>query len=550
GGFLISSLYRMIGNRHLTHAQVKALVKDHLWGFESEPITAGLCVANMILRGDGTSGVIKGDCFTDPRYPVNAADIALGNPPFPHAGSDEQPEKFVDRALDALRVRGQAAIVVPASMLVKGGIKRTWRELVLKKHTLRAVIKLPDELFQPYATTYTNVALLIKGVPHKPKDEVFFARIENDGFRLKKNVRIAQAGEQFTSTLQAFRKHQELPGWYSWKPLAADHDWSPGAYIDSATALEADIRGNIDEMLRSDAALHAKHADALSIFYKRIQSKTVKHRQYSEIAKGTGKGYTLDDAPELLGNYFNIYYGQRELHSKEWLEAGDSLVVSSSGEYNGCYGFFNFDNLITPPFTTVPSTGSIGASFVQRLPCGVTDDCLILIPKRGTPEEALYIAAAVVRLERWRFSYGRKITAPRIARFKFPLTAALIEWVKRRKGQIESISREIVESMADDQGMAENVAKLLLEWERKRPKGMNIAAMTAHPIYQSIIGIGWPAVPALLAELRKKPGHWFSALSSITGANPVEAKDEGKINKMAEAWIVWGKEHGYINDLD
>jgi type I restriction enzyme M protein len=68
GGFLISALYRMIGNRNLTRDQVSRLVANHLSGFESEPITAALCVTNMILRGDGTTGIIKGDCFTDDRF--------------------------------------------------------------------------------------------------------------------------------------------------------------------------------------------------------------------------------------------------------------------------------------------------------------------------------------------------------------------------------------------------------------------------------------------------------------------------------------------------
>lgn len=212
GGFLIASLYRMIGGRHLTHKEIKALVNGHLWGFESEPITAGLCVANMILRGDGTTGVVKGDCFTDNRFPISKADIALGNPPFPHKGSDEQPEKFVDRALDALRLRGETAMVVPASMLVKSGAKLAWRRSVLRKNALRAIIKLPNELFEPYATACTNIAILVKGTPHKPSDPVFFARIENDGYRLKKNVRIAQPGEQLTETLEAFNKQTEKAG--------------------------------------------------------------------------------------------------------------------------------------------------------------------------------------------------------------------------------------------------------------------------------------------------------------------------------------------------
>jgi hypothetical protein len=102
------------------------------------------------------------------------------------------------------------------------------------------------------------------------------------------------------------------------------------------------------------------------------------------------------------------------------LAPGPSLVISSSGFDNGCYGFFDYDDVIEPPFVTVPSTGSIGRAHVQKWPCGVTDDCLILVPKKGTPPELLYVAAAVVRQERWRFNYGRKITPDRIEDFPLP----------------------------------------------------------------------------------------------------------------------------------
>ena len=80
---------------------------------------------------------------------------------------------------------------------------------------------------------------------------------------------------------------------------------------------------------------------------------------------------------------FDIYYGQRELHSKERLADGDALVVSAKGTDNGCYGFFNFSDLIKPPFVSAPGTGSIGEASVQLWPCGVTDHCILLSHARG-----------------------------------------------------------------------------------------------------------------------------------------------------------------------
>ena len=78
---------------------------------------------------------------------------------------------------------------------------------------------------------------------------------------------------------------------------------------------------------------------------------------------------------------------------------------------------------------TVPSTGSIAIAHVQEWPCGVTDDCLLFQPKKDVPHAMLYIAAAAIREERWRASYGRKATPGRIAHFPLPHSDDLLERV-------------------------------------------------------------------------------------------------------------------------
>ena len=71
--------------------------------------------------------------------------------------------------------------------------------------------------------------------------------------------------------------------------------------------------------------------------------------------------------------------------------------------------------------------------------------------------------------------------------------------------------------------------------------------MAVHPAYQSIIGLGEKAVPLLLDELRRDPDHWFWALKSITRVDPVPAEDIGRLQRMADAWLAWGKDEGYIS---
>lgn len=67
-----------------------------------------------------------------------------------------------------------------------------------------------------------------------------------------------------------------------------------------------------------------------------------------------------------------------------------------------------------------------------------------------------------------------------------------------------------------------------------------------HPAYQRIIGFGLPAVPLILAELRRELDHWFWAFKAITGEDPVPAERRGNMKEMAEIWLEWGRQRGYV----
>lgn len=90
---------------------------------------------------------------------------------------------------------------------------------------------------------------------------------------------------------------------------------------------------------------------------------------------------------------------------------------------------------------------------MQFEPCAVNDDCLVLLPKDGeTPVRArLLIAAATIRLERWRFNYGRKLTLNRIASFAYPEFEGLEENVEDRIKDWMKVAESAVEKYADVQ---------------------------------------------------------------------------------------------------
>lgn len=458
GGFLISAMNRMQVVGKLSREETIKRVQKQLIGFDSEPQTAALCVANMILRGDGKTGVHQGNCFSDKEYPEGKANVVLMNPPFPHKKTDTPSEAFVDRAFDGLQTRGLLATILPQSLLVKKD-KARWRERVLKNNTLEAVILLPDEIFQPYASTNTAVVVVRKGVAHRMNHAVFFARIENDGFRMKKGVRIKQEGDQIPRLTEAFHDHKSVAGVCGWAKYDAVSGFAPGAYIQAQPMTDEAIEAGALELVRNRTAFVALHAHEL---LKISQEGT---RPYWKMK---GRPEPGEPDSKTIGGYFEIYYGQKVLHNKEALLPGPALIVSSSGVDNGCYGFFDFDSLIAPPFVTVPSTGSIAEAHVQEWACGVTDDCLILVPKREVPKEVLYIAAAVIRGEKWRFSYGRKATPERISKFPLPLSQNTIDRIRVYLKRAMAIEKSMMKNAEDT--IDEDIARQRISEIKRQPE--------------------------------------------------------------------------------
>lgn len=452
GGFLIAAMGRMQRVSKLPREQVIKVVRKQLIGLENEPVTAALCIANMILRGDGSTGVVRADCFNDAKFPFAKADVVLMNPPFPHAKTDTPPDVFVSRALEGLKKRGTGAIIVPSSLLSKRE-KAAWRTKMLAHNGLRAVISLPSELFQPYASSTTAILLFEKGVPHARDHRTFFCRVENDGFRLKKGVRVPQPGSQVDAVVSEYRRRGNVPGFCAAATLEELDQWHPGAYIEARPLTSEELHQEIAALIRSKAAFVVQHAPQIAATLDAVRTGELQPTAYGKTTKQQEllPARKARNSKKNVRDYFTIHYGQKELHSKEHLGPGKALIISSSGADNGCYGFFDFPRVIKPPFVTVPSTGSIGEACVQEFPCGVTDDCLLLMPRPGTPQETLYIVAAVLRRERWRFDYGRKMTPNRIADFPLPVEESVPKKVRELLNAAERIEDVALADAAEAQ---------------------------------------------------------------------------------------------------
>lgn len=473
GGFLVACMDRILTEHHLSRQQMVNIVKSQLIGFESEPVTAALCVANMILRGDGSTGIHRADCFTAPSYPVGEANVSLMNPPFPHKKTDTPTENFVNRALEGLVKGGKLAVILPTSLLVKKD-KGGWREKILAKNSLVAICQTPDELFQPFASATTSIVLIEKGVPHNPKRKTVFIRLRHDGLILKKGARIPRISEpnQIPNAISSILNKTEIPGFSGVASISSTNEWAAGAYIPSAPPEESEVRIAVDVLLRRLASFYTRYAPEILTQRDVIQSGDLTVSPYRKILsnKRIVTSASLPREEETIGGYFDIFYGMKELHSREGIAPGRSLIISPTEDYNGCYGWLEFPQLIEPPFVTVAGTGSIGEAFIQLEPCAVNDDCLVLLPKEGkkVSRATMVLAAATLHAERWRFTYGRKLTPSRISAFKILRSTTLDEWLFEKLHALDSVIKAslapyktLSQSQEDEEDFA--IAQIRLE---------------------------------------------------------------------------------------
>lgn len=83
----------------------------------------------------------------------------------------------------------------------------------------------------------------------------------------------------------------------------------------------------------------------------------------------------------------------------------------------------------------------------------------------------------------------------------------------------------------------------LSKWKGDTEFSSSMTDIVLHPSYQRIIGLGPDVVPYILQELEANGGHWFWALQALTGEDPVPEEDRGRIRKMTDAWLDWGRQN-------
>ena len=236
GGFLVAAMQKEIIAAKGNDEKIRSIKSNNICGVEldGDRFTYG-CV-NMILRGDGQSNMVRGDCFNEQiKQEMKNKHCTVGfiNPPYSLPTNEL---KFVENMLDCLEVGGRGIAIIPSSCTGnKSSDYKATKERILSKHTLEAVLSMPDQLFYPAASTVTCVMIFTAHKPHNSNRKTWFARCKDDGLVIDRKAKgradihgtWADIKKQW---VDAFINRDEIKGFSLKQSVTADNEWNYEAY--------------------------------------------------------------------------------------------------------------------------------------------------------------------------------------------------------------------------------------------------------------------------------------------------------------------------------
>lgn len=267
GGFLISAMKRMIAGAKGNAALEKEIKTTQLIGVEYQAHIFALAVSNMYIHQDGKTNIINGSCFDDDIIRMvkdKKPTAGFLNPPYrANKKTDTDELEFVLNNLECLVEGGVCAAIVPAqSALSQSGRTHELKKKLLEKHTLEAVLSMPDELFfNSKVNVVTCVMIFTAHKPHPAQKETYFGYYKDDGFVKRKNKgRIDALGrwedikEKWVSY---FINRKAEAGFSVNRKITADMEWLAEAYM------ETDYSGLADD----DFIAEVKKYAAFKVLY-------------------------------------------------------------------------------------------------------------------------------------------------------------------------------------------------------------------------------------------------------------------------------------------
>lgn len=243
GGFLISAMKKMIADAKGDETKIKEIKSEQLIGTEYQSHIFALAVSNMYIHQDGKTNIINGSCFDEEvieEVKSKKATVGFLNPPYKsNKKTDTDELEFILNNLECLVDGGTCVAIVPMqSALATSGKVLELKKKLLEKHTLQAVLSMPDELFfNSKVGVVSCVMVFTAHKTHPNHKETYFGYYKNDGFVKRKNKgRIDAYGkwqEIKEKWLANFENRKSEAGFSINQIITANMEWAAEAYMET-----------------------------------------------------------------------------------------------------------------------------------------------------------------------------------------------------------------------------------------------------------------------------------------------------------------------------
>ena len=405
GGFLISAMKAMIKDAKGDIDKIAEIKSNQLVGVEYQAHIFALAVSNMYIHQDGKTNIINGSCFDEEIIrEVKAKKPTVGflNPPYKGNKKNDVDElTFILNNLECLTDGGTCIAIVPMERaLATSGKTLELKKQLLEKHTLMAVLSMPDELFASSKASSVTCVMVFKA--HKPHDknvETYFGYYKDDGFEKRKHLgRLDVYGKWKDVSykwVNYFRRGKNEPGFSVSKIVFAYDDWSVENYLET----------NYSQLRKEHFVVSLRNYLSFCIkggylqLFDGVVSQMV--AQNIDLDVDSWCYYKYTDS-----RLFDIKKGKRL--TKEDFVAGNTPFIGAIDDNNGYRDFVDQDPIHKANTITINYNGSVAEAFYQPKDFWASDDVNVLYPKfELNPFVALFIVT-VIRLEKFRFNYGRK----------------------------------------------------------------------------------------------------------------------------------------------
>lgn len=425
GAFLIAGMNKIISeieNSSISNKKKKinAIKQKQLIGFEKSSTMYSLAISNMLFRGDGKSRIHNVDFFSDKADKILEEAMQQGinptigfiNPPYGGKDNKTNPTKkeiqFLEKLLD--NVSRYGIMIAPLSTFFKDDVTRN---RILTKHTLKYVINMPNELFQPNAYTHTAIAVFETNIPHNSKEVVLYD-LTDDGFVLSKNKGRTDVYNKWREVKKELFKKLKDPKKYEddlsliQRPIQQDDEWIIQAHSkkDNSFLSEKDFLKTVKEYFIFNVKKE------LSLLDKKINEITfleILLENYSDIIlndRNKKNKYNLSEVKWKEFRYEDIFdqisRGMRLIESDR--QSGDVLYFSASDSNNGLT-----DSISNPLFIEKDALiySTFGSCFYVEGEFTASDEISIFKHEKLNLFNGLFLATVITK-NKYKYTFGRK----------------------------------------------------------------------------------------------------------------------------------------------